>query len=315
MRPTSPPHLTSHLGGDSKIFGFCWLALLVHMDGLARMPTKKYQPSVFPVPSKVIKGQSKVKIVTLRVRIPISRWALIKMDDQATHRFSRTIWPKNAMVGKMRAAQLKFLVEPCSCERDTACPGTRNRRGWQEFPCGPRASKTPAADLLDVWAFQLSPLRVWIFLAKPIKHSRRQLPISVGELQREPISPASLQGARIFSLASVNTSTRTKIWNHCKAKLDYMDSLVHHVWELMFWSIRCGFLHIVYSHSLCSRIALITAVSDQSHDSGVAQKKSSFCTASWWHGDTGHAPNGIGRNWTEMPLFTYVQIKIAGKFM
>ena len=135
----------------------------------------------------------------------------------------------------------------------------------------------------------------------------------MGELQREPISPASLQGARIFSLASVNTSTRTKIWKHCKEKLDYMDSLVHHVWELMFWSIRCGFLHNFYSHSLCSRIALITAVSDQSHDSGVAQKKSSFCTASWWHGDTGHAPNGIGRNWTEMPLFTYVQIKIAGK--
>lgn len=129
------------------------------------------------------------------------------------------------------------------------------------------------------------------------------------------ISPASLQGARIFSLASVNTSTRTKIWKHCKEKLDYMDSLVHHVWELMFWSIRCGFLHNFYSHSLCSRIALITAVSDQSHDSGVAQKKSSFCTASWWHGDTGHAHNGIGRNWTEMPLFTYVQIKIAGKFM
>jgi hypothetical protein len=27
------------------------------MDGLARITTKKYQPSVFPVPSKVIKGQ------------------------------------------------------------------------------------------------------------------------------------------------------------------------------------------------------------------------------------------------------------------
>lgn len=141
------------------LFLFTWMA----WPGLPRRSTN---PRFFLCHQR----SSKVKIVTLRVRIPISRWALIKMDDQATHRFSRTIWPKNAMVGKMRAAQLKFLVEPCSCERDTACPGTRNRRGWQEFPCGPRASKTPAADLLDVWAFQLSPLRVWKFLAKPIKH-------------------------------------------------------------------------------------------------------------------------------------------------
>lgn len=74
------------------------------MDGLARISTKQ-QPSVV----LCHQGQD----CDLKGPNPnpkqVSIDQLIKMDDQATHRFSRTIWPKNAMVGKMRAAQPKLF--------------------------------------------------------------------------------------------------------------------------------------------------------------------------------------------------------------